>query len=241
MFSYLTPIAIFRQQIERLREHVPELLDGRLDSIHDARVTTRRIREVLPLTCEWQRRPIVEDLLPRFERMGRSLGRVRDADVRMALLDYLAARIPLAVPSLALARQWAETDRRRLMRKLIKRFDRLGLDLEALAGGAARRRTLFWTALTGSWRHQLRRLIAERARVAEKLQALGTRCCPSAGNFLLMHAGPDAQKRFNALLRAGIIVRPVLNYQLPEHLRVTLGTLEQNDRFLAAWQKILIA
>jgi len=83
--------------------------------------------------------------------------------------------------------------------------------------------------------------VAERARVAARLEALGTRCCPSAGNFVLMHAGPAALKQFDALLRAGVIVRPVVNYQLPEYLRVTLGTIEQNDRFLAAWQKVLIA
>jgi histidinol-phosphate aminotransferase len=83
--------------------------------------------------------------------------------------------------------------------------------------------------------------VTERVRVANRLRSLGMRCLPSAGNFLLMHAGPDAHKRFEALLRAGIIVRPVGNYQLPEYLRVTLGTVEQNERFLAAWQKILIA
>jgi len=83
--------------------------------------------------------------------------------------------------------------------------------------------------------------VAERVRVAERLQALGTRCLPSAGNFLLMQAGPSALERFDALLRAGIIVRPVVNYQLPEYLRVTLGTVEQNDRFLTAWRKVLIA
>ena len=83
--------------------------------------------------------------------------------------------------------------------------------------------------------------VAERVRVAEKLRALGTPTLPSAGNFLLMHVGSDALKRFDALLRAGVIVRPVMNYGLSEHLRVTLGLREQNDRFLAAWQKILIA
>ena len=62
------------------------------------------------------------------------------------------------------------------------------------------------------------------------------RVLPSAGNFLLLHAGPNARARFDALLRSGIIVRPVGNYQLPEHLRVTLGTVEQNDRFLRAWE-----
>jgi histidinol-phosphate aminotransferase len=83
--------------------------------------------------------------------------------------------------------------------------------------------------------------VAERVRVAGKLRALGTPSLPTAGNFLLMHAGPLALKRFDALLRLGVIVRPVMNYQLPEYLRVTLGTVEQNDRFLAAWQKVLIA
>jgi histidinol-phosphate aminotransferase len=42
--------------------------------------------------------------------------------------------------------------------------------------------------------------------------------------------------KFEALLRHGVIVRPVGNYGLPEHLRVTLGTREQNDRFLKSWE-----
>jgi len=78
--------------------------------------------------------------------------------------------------------------------------------------------------------------VAERTRVAARLASLGTRVVPSAGNFLLLHAGANAKHRFDALLRQGVIVRPVGNYQLPEHLRVTLGTVEQNDRFLSAWQ-----
>jgi histidinol-phosphate aminotransferase len=75
--------------------------------------------------------------------------------------------------------------------------------------------------------------VAERARVAASLRSMGTPVVPSAGNFLLLHAGANARQRFEDLLRKGIIVRPVGNYQLPEHLRVTLGTVEQNDRFCA--------
>jgi histidinol-phosphate aminotransferase len=78
--------------------------------------------------------------------------------------------------------------------------------------------------------------VAERMRVAARLASGGTRVVPSAGNFLLLHAGANARQRFDALLRQGVIVRPVGNYQLPEHLRVTLGTVEQNDRFLSAWK-----
>lgn len=78
--------------------------------------------------------------------------------------------------------------------------------------------------------------VAERLRVTRSLETAGTRVLPSAGNFLLLHAGANARGRFDALLRRGIIVRPVGNYGLPEHLRVTLGTREQNDRFLNAWE-----
>jgi histidinol-phosphate aminotransferase len=78
--------------------------------------------------------------------------------------------------------------------------------------------------------------IAERARVSARLAQAGTRVVPSAGNFLLLHVGAEARARFESLLRKGIIVRPVGNYGLAEHLRVTLGTREQNDRFLGAWQ-----
>jgi histidinol-phosphate aminotransferase len=78
--------------------------------------------------------------------------------------------------------------------------------------------------------------VAERERVAARLAAGGTRVLPSAGNFLMLHAGANARERYDALLRAGIIVRPVGNYGLPEHLRVTVGTVEQDDRFLNAWE-----
>jgi len=77
--------------------------------------------------------------------------------------------------------------------------------------------------------------VAERARVSAQLVKAGTRVLPSAGNFLMVHVG-EAQERFDALLRRGIIVRPVGNYGLPEYLRVTLGTAPQNDRFLKAWE-----
>ena len=78
--------------------------------------------------------------------------------------------------------------------------------------------------------------VTERARVSALLSQRGTTVLPSAGNFLLIHAGPDAKARSDALLRRGVIVRPLGNYGLTEHLRITLGTPEQNDRFLKAWE-----
>jgi len=65
------------------------------------------------------------------------------------------------------------------------------------------------------------------------LQALGVERVPSHANFLLVHVG-DAGRVYQRLLQQGVIVRPVANYALPEHLRVTIGLPEENRRFLAA-------
>jgi len=65
------------------------------------------------------------------------------------------------------------------------------------------------------------------------LSALRLRYLPSHGNFILIEVG-DAQPVYQALLRQGIIVRPVGNYDLPAWLRVTVGTEAENARFLAA-------
>jgi CHAD domain-containing protein len=168
MFWSATPVTFFLQQTRILRSHMPGLLDGRPDSIHDARIATRRIREVLPLTEEWQRRHVADDLFTRIKQIGRSLGKVRDADVRIELLRYLESRFAPAAPSLVLVRQRQERDRLLLVRELVKRFERLGVgqELARLSTGSARPRTRFLIAITGAWRHQLRRLVAERAQAA---------------------------------------------------------------------------
>ena len=65
---------------------------------------------------------------------------------------------------------------------------------------------------------------------------------PSSGNFVLFRAGQDdgAGARVNlALLKKGIIVRPVGNYGLPQWLRVSIGLPEENAAFLTALKAIL--
>lgn len=68
--------------------------------------------------------------------------------------------------------------------------------------------------------------------------ALKVRHYPSAGNFILIDCGKPAAPIYEALLRSGIIVRPVANYGLPNHLRITIGTREQNERLLAAYASL---
>jgi len=57
---------------------------------------------------------------------------------------------------------------------------------------------------------------------------------PSVGNFITVDMGQDATATFNDLLHKGIIVRPLLPYKMPNHLRITIGTEEQNERLIGA-------
>jgi histidinol-phosphate aminotransferase len=62
---------------------------------------------------------------------------------------------------------------------------------------------------------------------------------PSSANFILLDLGSDPIPVYNSLLREGVIVRPVLNYGLKTHLRVTVGLQEENERFIKAIKKVL--
>ncbi|MEI6415339.1 MAG: histidinol-phosphate transaminase [Pseudomonadota bacterium] len=70
-------------------------------------------------------------------------------------------------------------------------------------------------------------------------RALGLAFIPSQGNFVTVDVGRPAGPVDQALLRAGVIVRPVANYGLPNHLRVTVGHSGENQRFLKALAEIL--
>ncbi len=70
-------------------------------------------------------------------------------------------------------------------------------------------------------------------QLGEGVGALGLEAIPSYGNFLTVRVGKAADI-YKRLLKRGVIVRPVAGYGLPEHLRVSVGTAEENDRFLAA-------
>jgi histidinol-phosphate aminotransferase len=62
------------------------------------------------------------------------------------------------------------------------------------------------------------------ARLREGLAGLGVIAPPSAGNFVLADFGRAARPIDQALLREGVIVRPLENYGLPNHLRISTGT-----------------
>ncbi len=74
----------------------------------------------------------------------------------------------------------------------------------------------------------------ERARVTQAIAALGYTIVPSHTNFLLVKFGTEVEAMNRHLMARGIIVREVANYGLPEYLRISIGTTEENTVLLDA-------
>jgi histidinol-phosphate aminotransferase len=77
-------------------------------------------------------------------------------------------------------------------------------------------------------------------RLAAGFERLGLEYIAPHGNFITVRVG-DAERVYKALLAEGVIVRPIAGYGMPEHLRVTVGLPEHNERFLAALERALAA
>jgi histidinol-phosphate aminotransferase len=79
----------------------------------------------------------------------------------------------------------------------------------------------------------------ELPRLAAGCEALGLPVTPSVANFVLVDFPGDGPAAFQALLKEGVIVRPMKGNGYPQSLRVSVHTPEGNDRFLAAARKVL--
>src|SRR6266705_45311 len=92
--------------------------------------------------------------------------------------------------------------------------------------------------------HKMNR--AGMARLERAFKALGLEYIPSCANFVSFcvprHGDkPRADRVYGKLLRQGVIVRPVSGYGMPDHLRVTVGTPKENEKFLKALDAALEA
>jgi histidinol-phosphate aminotransferase len=79
---------------------------------------------------------------------------------------------------------------------------------------------------------------AGMTQITSGVERLGLGHIPSFGNFVSVDVG-NAADIYQGLLKKGVIVRPVANYGLPNHLRVSIGLENENARFLKALEQIL--
>ncbi len=80
---------------------------------------------------------------------------------------------------------------------------------------------------------------AGMAQLTDAFKDLDLPWIPSSGNFVSVDVKQPAMPIYEALLRKGVIVRPVANYEMPNHLRVSIGTERENAIFINALREVL--
>ena len=116
------------ENLRILLSMLPAVRDGSADAIHDARVSTRRLRAAAPLACAFEPEDRWAEPLEAIRTLGRSFGRARDLDVALDRLADLEGRLPLSARALALLRLTLTERQGRERRRLIKTIEELPLD-----------------------------------------------------------------------------------------------------------------
>ena len=78
-----------------------------------------------------------------------------------------------------------------------------------------------------------------KAYLYETLTQMGLPFVPTQANFILFDTKKDGREVFQALLKQGVIVRNCESFGYPTFLRVTVGTMEQNNRFVTSLRQVL--
>ena len=116
-----TPSVLFHRHLDSFLNNLDGALNGDIDSVHHARIATRRLREVLPIVGG-----DLEDITKTVRSAGRQLGKVRELDVMCSLLDSFGSRIPtIAAADLHRGTQKLRTRRIRARRKMVKALEKL--------------------------------------------------------------------------------------------------------------------
>lgn len=78
-----------------------------------------------------------------------------------------------------------------------------------------------------------------RQWLSRRIEEIGCRSFPSETNFFLIDVRGDAAKLYEAMLHKGVIVRSMQAYGFPNYIRITVGTREENRRFISSLRECL--
>jgi histidinol-phosphate aminotransferase len=79
-----------------------------------------------------------------------------------------------------------------------------------------------------------------RKYVYQQLDRLSVKYIPSQSNFIMIHLGEKCPRVYDSLLRLGVIVRPLTSFGFPEYIRLSIGTPEENKKFINTFKKALL-
>jgi CHAD domain-containing protein len=159
----VTPRTLLGRHLDTLLGHLSGVYDGDSESIHQARVVTRRLREVLPLAVSH----LDKAALDTVRAAGRHLGRARDVEVMRALLDEVGERDIAGVGAAALARRTLRQRHQLARRAMVKGLEKLELPAFRERLGLTTERGWLPRPLSlvrpPAWREMLRERIDDRA------------------------------------------------------------------------------
>ncbi len=72
-----------------------------------------------------------------------------------------------------------------------------------------------------------------------ELEKLGVKYLPTKANFIFLNIEKDAMEIFQALMKKGVIIRPMVGFGFPESIRVTIGLPEENKFFIQCLKEVL--
>jgi histidinol-phosphate aminotransferase len=75
--------------------------------------------------------------------------------------------------------------------------------------------------------------------ISRNFDRMGVKYAPSQANFVFFETGKNSAEVYESLLKNGIITRPMAGWGNPNALRVTIGTLEECQKFISVLEKIL--
>jgi CHAD domain-containing protein len=120
----VTPPQLLRRHFDDVLTHLTGTFDGDPESVHQARIATRRLREVLAVVDNEH----AERVTDAVRAAGRQLGRVRELDVMDGLLLSMSDRLPhTATTDLHALRQAVHQHQRDARRRMVKKVERLDL------------------------------------------------------------------------------------------------------------------
>lgn len=76
-------------------------------------------------------------------------------------------------------------------------------------------------------------------QMTDAFDNLGLQYIPSVANFVCVNVDNSSATVYEKLLHEGVIVRPLENYDMPNHLRITIGLQEENEKFIKAFEKVM--
>jgi len=212
---------LIRHRLSALDRALPGARRGDADAIHQARVATRRLREVLPLVV---RGADGRKLRKRTRGLTRVLGAVRELDVALMTLDELEAQPDIPRRGLARLRQDITLERRRLLAAMLHELKTHDLErLRKKALTAARRPGAASPAGRRTRRRDPRRLPAAEARAARRAATVRDAIRSAGGIYLpaRLHVLRIAVKKLRYAME---IARELRGSRATARIRMLKGT-----------------